>query len=58
MASGFTSIGVGATYTKDNMKISGGLRYAMIGDATTTTVGSSFNDNTAIGAGIKVGFSF
>lgn len=55
---GFSAIGVGATYTKGNMKISGGVRYALIGDATTTTVGSTFDGNKAIGAGVKVGFSF
>lgn len=55
---GFSAIGIGATYTKDNMKITGGVRYVMIGDATTTTVGSSFDDNDAIGVGFKIGYSF
>jgi long-chain fatty acid transport protein len=55
---GYTSIGVGGTYTKDNMKISAGATYAWIGDATTTSIGSSFKDNHLIGVGVKVGFSF
>lgn len=55
---GFSSVTVGATYTKDNMKISGGVRYALLGDATTTTVGADFQDNTAWGLGLKVGYSF
>ncbi|MBT8424043.1 MAG: hypothetical protein KJO67_03640, partial [Silicimonas sp.] len=55
---GFTSVSVGATYTRDNMKITGGVRYVFIGDANTTTVGSSFTDNNAIGVGLKVGYSF
>ena len=55
---GFSSVGVGATYTNGNMKITGGVRYALIGDATTTTVGSTFEGNKAIGAGVKIGWSF
>ena len=60
---GYTSIGLGATYTQDNMKITGGITYARIGDAVTeapvpgVTLGS-FTDNTLIGVGIKVGYSF
>ncbi len=59
---GNTSLGLGATYTKDNMKISGGLRYVWIGDAETVIrtgfPNSEFTDNTALGLGFKVGFSF
>ena len=55
---GFSAIGIGATYTKGNMKITGGVRYALLGDATTTTISSSFADNKAFGAGVKIGFSF
>ncbi len=55
---GFTSVSVGATYTKDNMKITGGLRYVELGDATTTSIGSRFENNTAIAAGLRVGWSF
>lgn len=53
---------IGGRYTKDNMTISGGINYTWIGDANTvaTTVPdiSSFTDNSAIGVGVKVGFSF
>ena len=59
---GYWSIGIGGSYTKDNMKISGGIRYVSIGDADTTLGGNvaaaNFTGNSAIGAGIKVGFSF
>lgn len=55
---GYRSIGIAATYTRDNMKITGGLRYVEVGDATTTTIGGQFTDNTAIAAGLRVGFSF
>lgn len=63
---GFTSLTVGATYTKDNMKISGGVSYAWIGDAKTeapapypdgTTFGD-FTGNTTLGVGVRVGFTF
>ena len=40
------------------MKITGGIRYVDIGDATTTTIGSNFSGNSAIGVGVKIGFSF
>lgn len=60
---GYTSIGLGATYTQDNMKITGGVTYARIGDAVTEapvpgiTLGS-FTGNSLVGFGIKVGYSF
>ena len=54
---GFTSLSLGAVYTKDNMKITGGVRYVDIGDATTFST-ASFTDNSAIAAGLRVGWSF
>lgn len=63
---GFTSIGVGATYTMDNIKVTGGVTYAWIGDAVTEAPGpfpagtpfGRFNDNTLLGVGLRVGYSF
>jgi long-chain fatty acid transport protein len=55
---GFFSVQLGGKYTMGDMSISGGVRYVMLGDATTETVGASFTGNTAIGVGIKVGFGF
>lgn len=59
---GQRSIGVGATYTKDNMKITGGVRYVDIGDTQTTLGGgapsANFNDNHALAFGLKVSYSF
>ncbi len=58
---GYRSIGVAATYTKNNMKITGGVRYIMIGDANTSLGApftSTFSDNTGIAAGLRVGVSF
>lgn len=54
---GFTAVALGAVYTKDNMKVTGGVRYVDVGDATTS-VGAEFEDNSAIGAGIRVGWNF
>ena len=55
---GFISVGAGATYTKGNMEITGGLRYIELGGATTTTVAANFDDNEAVVAGLRIGFSF
>lgn len=51
------SIGIGASYTMDAMTISAGVQYTRIGSATTT-LNSQFSNNSAIGAGVRVGFSF
>ncbi len=55
---GMRSISVGATYTMDNMKITGGVRYVDIGDAVTRSIGARFTDNSALAAGVKVGWTF
>ncbi|MBS9716274.1 hypothetical protein ACFFUT_11430 [Pseudohalocynthiibacter aestuariivivens] len=55
---GYKSIGLAATYKVDNVEITGGVRYIDIGDTTTTTIGSNFADNDAIGVGVKVGVTF
>lgn len=59
---GYRSIGVGASYTQDNVKVTMGLRYVEIGDAVTTLDGSNtasnFTDNHALGVGLRVGYSF
>ena len=55
---GSISLGVGATYTRDNMKITGGVRYVKIGDATALSGNSEFTNNDAVGLGLKVAFSF
>ena len=55
---GFISVQIGGKYTMGNMAVSGGIRYVQVGDATTNTLLSSFTDNSAIGVGVKVGYSF
>lgn len=54
---GFTSVSLGAIYRKDNMKVTGGIRYADIGDAESFS-GAVFEDNDAFAAGVRVGWSF
>ncbi len=56
---GFNSIGLAAIYTKDNMKITTGIRYVDLGDTfTTSPVLGEFSGNSAVAVGIKVGFTF
>lgn len=60
---GFQSISLGLQYSKDNYKISGGIRYTMLGDAfaetgTPDVARSSFEDNNAISFGLKFGYYF
>jgi len=56
---GYTSISVGGTYTLDNgIELTGGVRYIMVGDATTETIGAVFADNSAVAVGLKVAYNF
>lgn len=56
---GFKSIGLAATYTMDQVKITGGIRYVDIGDATTNPpLNASFSDNSGVGIGIRIGYTF
>jgi long-subunit fatty acid transport protein len=61
---GNTSVGLGATYAINNVEITGGVRYIMLGDAETEhpaipgSTGSEFTDNSAVAVGLKVAFNF
>jgi len=61
---GSLSVGVGGEYkVTDNIAVSGGVRYIQLGDARPATgtpeeVRAEFEDNSAIGVGIRVGYSF
>ncbi|KQI72561.1 hypothetical protein AN191_05965 [Loktanella sp. 5RATIMAR09] len=54
---GSTSFGFGGSYAIDQIEITGGVEYALLGDATD---GSSveFEENSAIAFGLTVGYSF
>ncbi len=54
---GFRSVGLAATYAQGAVEVTGGLRYIWIGDATTPQ-GSDFEDNDALAAGLRVGYTF
>lgn len=59
---GNKSLALAATYTRDSMKVTTGIRYINIGDAETTLGGgqtaATFEDNDAVAIGVKVGFTF
>lgn len=56
---GMKSVTLGGTYTRDNMKITAGVSYIKVGDATTNPpISGSFTDNHAVGFGMKIGYSF
>lgn len=60
---GYTGIGIGAVYTRDNMKISMGARYLELGNAdpetgTPDTARAEMRNNHAVAVGVKVGFTF
>ena len=56
---GFLSVQLGAAYLLDNgVEVSAGVRYADLGDATTSIIGAEFEDNSAIGIGMKVAYNF
>lgn len=54
---GSRSIGIGGTFTKNNMKITGGIEYVDLGDAVDGS-GVVFSDNEAVGVGVSVQFTF
>ncbi|MEM1273939.1 MAG: outer membrane protein transport protein [Pseudomonadota bacterium] len=60
---GLLSLGLGAEYTQGNMSIAGGVQYTWLEDTSTIVsqtpfLTSSFTDNNAIAASIRVGFQF
>lgn len=55
---GLVSIQIGGSYTVDNVELSGGVRYIMLGDATTDGIGAEFADNSGLAIGLSVGYHF
>lgn len=55
---GKLGVSIGGSYEIGQATISAGINYTLLGDATTELVGSEFADNTAMGFGIKVGYTF
>lgn len=54
---GRKSFGLGAIWTKDNMKVTGGVEYVQLGDAIDAS-GTRFEGNSAVGFGLQVAYSF
>ncbi len=62
---GRTAVALGVTYTQDRFKISGGIEYSWLGNASSQSpfdnpgvAISKFEDNTAISYGIRIGYYF
>ncbi|MEO8240955.1 MAG: transporter [bacterium] len=55
---GSASITVAGIYTRNRIKVTGGVMYRKLGDATTDTTGAEFSGNSALGVGMKVALSF
>jgi len=61
---GFVSLGLGVTYTYDNIEISGGARYIWIGDANTESpivdgdTQGIFTGNSGTAFGLKIAYTF
>lgn len=55
---GSIGLTLGGVYTMDNVKLTGGISYVKLGNATTEIVSSEFRDNYAIGVGFKISTTF
>jgi long-subunit fatty acid transport protein len=59
---GYRGIGLAAVYTRDNMKVTFGVRYLDLGNSTATPgrviEAADMTDNSAVAVGVKVGFTF
>jgi long-subunit fatty acid transport protein len=55
------SVALGGEYTVDKVTFSGGIRYIILGDASSATADTAradFADNSALAVGMKIGYSF
>jgi long-subunit fatty acid transport protein len=55
---GQVGLSLAAIYDVGNARITGGVNYTWIGDATTDGVGATFTDNHALGLGVRIGVTF
>ena len=56
---GFSSLQIGGRYTMDNVTISGGVRYILVGGTTTAApIAGVFADNSAVAVGMQIGVGF
>ena len=54
---GRTSLGLGATWTDGNVSVTGGVNYVWLGEAQNL-LRTRFEDGTALGVGLRVGYRF
>lgn len=60
-SNGLTSVALGGQYTFDNVVLSGGVRYSVLGNAMPETSGDAradFTDNDVVSVGLSVGYRF
>lgn len=58
---GYEAVRLGVQYRQDNVTVSAGIRYTMLGDAIAAPSGTpaaNFQDNDAVSFGLKVGYHF
>lgn len=55
---GSLGVTLAGVYTMDDITLTAGINYTWLGDTTTEGVNSTFADNSALGIGVKVGYSF
>ena len=55
---GMRSVALAASYQMDHVKITGGVSYIEIGDATTRSIGSKFTGGKGVGVGLRIGYAF
>lgn len=54
---GLRSFGIGGSFTRDNVKVTAGLEYIKLGDASDSSQ-TRFSNNKAVGFGMSVGYRF
>jgi long-chain fatty acid transport protein len=54
---GRTSLGLGATYTRDAVRVTAGVNYTWLGEARNP-LGTQFEDGDAFGVGVRVAYTF
>ncbi|MBO9464605.1 outer membrane protein transport protein [Tropicibacter sp. R15_0] len=54
---GMFAFGIGGQYSKDNIKLRGGMEYVKLGDAEDAS-GTKFEGNSAFGVGVSLSMSF
>ena len=54
---GRTSLGLGATWTEGNVSVTAGVSYVWLGEAENL-LGTQFEDGSALGVGVRVGYRF